>query len=377
MVVDICDNLLLTFNYFDLIMTSIKVKTRLDGARVWLQVICGRKVRKVLVDGQREKVRRALMRMHRVVRQLEEVGTEYAVEDVVAGYKEWMGRYGLLGFMQSVIDTLRGRTAANYVATLRSFKKFRGCEDVMLDCLTPALMAEYEAWLKSRGVCRNTSSFYLRILRAVYNRAVAEGAIDDMKPFAKVYTGVDKTTKRAVTLSTLKAMCRLKLSAPLAYARDMFLLSFYLRGMSPVDMAHLRQTDLRGGSVVYRRRKTGQQLSVAWTAEMQVVVDRYINKVSGQHLLPIMPVEGKYESQVARINRGLKKISARLGLTAPLTLYAARHSWASAARDNGIAISVISEGMGHTSETTTRVYLTSISSSVIDRANAMILKKLQ
>ena len=57
-------------------------------------------------------------------------------------------------------------------------------------------------------------------------------------------------------------------------------------------------------------------------------------------------------------------------------LYKARHSWASIARSQNIPLSVISEGMGHDSEATTRIYLASIDSAAVDRANGLILGKL-
>ena len=63
-------------------------------------------------------------------------------------------------------------------------------------------------------------------------------------------------------------------------------------------------------------------------------------------------------------------------MTIPLTLYVARHSWASAAKAKGIPLSVISEGMGHNSETTTQIYLASLDTAVVDRANSIILKAL-
>ena len=76
------------------------------------------------------------------------------------------------------------------------------------------------------------------------------------------------------------------------------------------------------------------------------------------------------------VNRNLKAIGKKLGLTLPLTMYVARHSWASIARDEGIPISVISAGMGHDSESTTQIYLASIETQVIDKANKKILKLL-
>ena len=63
-------------------------------------------------------------------------------------------------------------------------------------------------------------------------------------------------------------------------------------------------------------------------------------------------------------------------ISVPLSMYCARHSWASAAKGKNIPISVISEGMGHDSEATTQIYLASLDNSVVDKANAQILKSL-
>lgn len=54
-------------------------------------------------------------------------------------------------------------------------------------------------------------------------------------------------------------------------------------------------------------------------------------------------------------------------------LYIARHTWASIAKSKNIPISVISEAMGHDSESTTRIYLASLDTSVIDKANKLII----
>lgn len=66
-----------------------------------------------------------------------------------------------------------------------------------------------------------------------------------------------------------------------------------------------------------------------------------------------------------------------VGINIPLTLYVARHSWASVAKAKGIPLSVISEGMGHDNESTTRIYLASLDTSIVDKANALILKSLK
>lgn len=275
------------------------------------------------------------------------------------------------------------RTAETYRATLNSFMKFRKGEDIPLDSITSETMEEYEAWHKARGVAPNTISFYTRILRAVYNRAIEQGVIQNRNPFRHVYTGVDKTVKRALPLPLLKKirMLDLTLFPALDYARDMFLMSFYLRGMSFIDMSYLRKTDLKNGYVTYRRRKTGQQLIIGWTKEMQAILDKYHENQSA-YLLPIIRKSGTderctYRNVSYNINHNLKKIAEMVGITIPLTLYVARHSWASAAKTNRIPLSVISEGMGHDSEATTRIYLTSLDTSAVDKANSLIIRSIK
>lgn len=206
--------------------------------------------------------------------------------------------------------------------------------------------------------------------------------MENKNPFRHVYTGIDKTVKRALPLSVMKRIKALDMSLnpALGFARDMFMMSFYLRGMSFIDMAFLRKTDIKNGYVIYRRRKTGQQLTIEWTPEMQVILDKYPANPT-QYLLPIIKTEGINERWAYRnigynINHNLKKIGRMVGIGVPLTMYVARHSWASAAKAKGIPLSVISEGMGHDSETTTQIYLASLDSSIVDKANSIILKSL-
>lgn len=289
-------------------------------------------------------------------------------------------------FMEGIIANLKQngkvRTSETYTSTLKSFKKFREGADVKLEHLTADIMEAYEAWLKGRGLTPNTISFYNRILRAVYNRAVERDLIVNRHPFRHVYTGVGKTVKRALPLAAIKRIKALELAddQALDYARDIFMMSFYLRGMSFIDMAFLKKTNLKNGRVTYRRRKTGQCLTIQWTGEMQALLDKYPENES-QYLLPIIKRAGvnercAYRNAGYRINRALKKIAAKTGIAMPLTLYVARHSWASAAYAKGVAISVISEGMGHDSEATTRIYLATLDTSAVDRANSLLIKAI-
>ena len=331
-------------------------------------------------------ITRDVLRLEHIIRDLTLKGT-CSADAIVDGYRKQTSTQSFFNFMDSVIGQLkrlnRERTSETYSAALSSFMHFRRNKDVQLDDMDADLMMEYEAWLKAKDVSLNTISFYMRILRATYNRAVEKGLTVQKHPFKHVYTGMDKTRKRAISLKDIKRIKEIDLSGKPHWelARDMFLFSFYTRGMSFIDMAYLKKSDLKNGILSYRRHKTGQQLHIRWESCMEKIVAKYAAGCSGEYLLPILKLPSKklrsqYKSTLFRINKYLKETAKLCGIATPLTMYVSRHSWASIAKSKNIPISVISEGMGHDSEETTRIYLASLDGSVIDKANLLILKDL-
>lgn len=233
-------------------------------------IIVGSSERSNLLLSLQERMEWDLKRLDMIVHQLDNRKAGYTADDIVASFQNNTEGQSLFNFMQGIIARLKQmgkiRTAENYSCTLKSFMQFRRDRDVLLSEIDSDLMQLYEAYLHGKGAVRNTSSFYMRILRAVYNRALEKELMEQRNPFRHVYTGVDKTVKRAVPLSAIKRMKNLDLSLQpnLEFPRDMFLFSFYTRGMSFVDMAHLKKKDLQNGFLSYRRRKTGQQLVIRW-----------------------------------------------------------------------------------------------------------------
>ena len=290
------------------------------------------------------------------------------------------------------------RTMLHYKATLNSFKRYRGNKDISLSEIDAEAMRSYEVYLHHTAeVCRNTSSFYLRILRATYNKAVAKGLTPQQHPFTDVYTGIAQTRKRAIPTESVSRIKRLDsvndLTPKEEMARDTFLMSFYLRGISFIDLAHLRKSDLKDDYLHYTRSKTGQHLTIRWEEKMQELMEKYQAQTdTSPYLFPFLVDYGiksqdktidkiredvrQYHNAEARISYHLRKLGAKIGVKGKLTLYVARHSWATTARDKNIPISVISEALGHHSETTTQIYLNSIKSSAVDDANAKILSAL-
>ncbi len=394
-------------------MTSIKVKFRpstVDGKEggLYIQIIHNRVVRQLNTDykvfaeewdaesesvivsgnssnlllGIQERLAWDVSLIEKVVRLLETVRRRFTADDVITMFHKLTKESSLFTFMHGVIAQLKQlgkvRTSETYTTTLNSFMAFREDQDVPLDGICSDLMLMYEAYLKARGVRMNTISFYMRNLRAVYNRAVEKRLSPQNNPFRHVYTGVDKTVKRAIPIKDIKALKEVDLSMKpsLDFARDMFMFSFYTRGMSFVDMAYLRKTDLQNGILTYRRRKTGQELTIKWEKCMAEIIAKYPENQT-DFLLPIITKQDnerrQYDNALHLVNYRLKELSTKLKLQRLLTMYVARHSWASVAKAKNVPLSVISEGMGHDSEATTQIYLASLETSVVDKANKMIL----
>lgn len=400
---------------FITIMATIKVKLRLSSVTgragtIFYQVTHRRATQQITTnirlqpnewDAMREQVAvsvadRSIIQnridsdtalLKRIVKDLENSGATYSVGDIIKRYKSPECHVSVLDFMQNQIRLMRNAnrlgTALNYEKTMKNFAEFLGGVNLPFSAMTEQLIADYNAFLVQRGMVRNSISFYMRIMRAVYNKAVRQRLVEQSHPFTEVYTGIDRTRKRAVSESVISQLYKLKLAegTPLALARDIFIFSYCTRGMAFVDIAYLKKDNIQNGVICYARRKTGQLLSVRIEPSIQRIIDRYSSALS-PYVFPILTSydtkEAYEEYQVAinNHNRLLRRLSKMLPAGCKLTSYTSRHSWATAARNHNVPISVISQGMGHTSEQTTQIYLTMLENSVIDDANQGLIRSL-
>ncbi len=331
-------------------------------------------------------IQQDLARLGKIARDLEKRDSNAHVSEILAEYRRTGDGKSFFGFMEGVIGRLerlnRSGTACNYRCALESFRRFRRGVDVLLENIDCPMIEDYEAYARDRGMAPNSTSFHMRILRAVYNRAVGGDLVWDRKPFRTVFTGTERTRKRAISIKEMRRIRGLDLTGEphLKFARDVFLFLFFCRGMSFIDAAYLKHSDIHGDVISYRRHKTNQLLHVRVVKELADIIEAYRVEDS-PYVLPIMaPGDGagrkQYSAAIHRINKHLKVIGAMAGLRLPLTTYVSRHAWATIARNKNVPINVISEGLGHDSERTTRIYLASMDMSALDRVNDMIIKSL-
>ena len=151
-----------------------------------------------------ERIDWDIKRLQSIINQLENKRVKYTADDIISTFQKQANEQSLFNFMQGVIAQLqqmgKQRTSETYRCTLKSFMQFREDKDLLLEDIDSDLMLMYEAYLRGRGLTKNSTSFYMRILRAVYNRAVEKDLTTNRNPFKHVYTGIDKTIKRAIPL---------------------------------------------------------------------------------------------------------------------------------------------------------------------------------
>lgn len=336
-----------------------------------------------------KELKREYKRILLRIKELENRGECFTVNDLVESRKKDVSYFYLLQYTELQIARKRKKEkegiAVAYQSTYVSLKKYMNTlserkKDVNMHEVNYSFVMGYEDFLYAQKLSENTVNYYLRNFRTLYNAAIKDGYRQHGdSPFAYVRTRACKTVKRALSKENMRLLSSLSISnSPyLEFSRDLYLFSFYAQGMAFVDIAFLNKKNIYGGLLTYSRRKSKQLIHIVVTPQMQKLIDKYSN--DSEYLFPIIDplnkeqsVYKQYRLALGRINRYLKKLAAGLNLRIPLTTYTARHTWATLARDSGAPLSVISAGLGHTSEEMTRIYLKDFDQSVLAKVNSLV-----
>ena len=277
------------------------------------------------------------------------------------------------------------KTALNYGSAYRSFVSFLRNKERMstlkFSQVTSELIRRYEFYLiEERKIRRNSSSFYIRILRAVFHKGLVYYDLNLPNPFRSVYAGVDTTVKRAVDVNAITKLIKYQSeNEQLNFTKDAFLFCFLARGMAFIDFVKLQKSDCQNGRIIYRRSKTRRLLSIKMNTMMVEIINRYADPKS-EYLFPVLKTptfsQLAYEKALQHYNYHLRKLAEEIGVDS-LTSYVARHSWATQASRLHIPTRVISESMGHSNERVTAIYLASLDNHEIDMANKKVLDKIK
>ena len=254
--------------------------------------------------------------------------------------------------------------------------------------ITPEWLDRYEAWLRAKGNQETTLSLLFRTLRSVYNKAIqAKCAPKENYPFKefKISKFNTKTKKRAISkeeiLKFRQAVPRIGQHQYIELSKDIFFFSYLCGGISFVDLANLQAANISEGRLQYKRQKTGKEINVGIPAEAASIIAKYASQNKG-YLFPILddsvhitPIQkqNRIHKMLGKVNKCLKLIAAQLGISANLTTYVSRHSFATVLKRSGIEIALISEILGHSDLSTTQIYLDSFEKEQVDAAMQNLL----
>ncbi|AHW62325.1 Site-specific recombinase XerD [Draconibacterium orientale] len=345
----------------------------------------------------KSRLKNAVLLLKTIITDFENRHVQFSLTDVENKYKLSGSKEMFFQYTDDIIQSLRksGKkgNAIVYKNCLDSISAFRSGKDISIENIDYHFIKRFQKYLEQKVVIINkgksnevkkkltvnTISVYLRTLRAIINKAIKEGLIEEASyPFKNISIKTQKTRKRAVNKDVIKLVEDLDVDKSLQLYKDLFMFSFYNRGMNFVDMAFLKVSNIKNGRIEYTRQKTGQQFSIKMTDKARAIIIRYNDlKQPDSHIFPIIYRKDKeyldYRNAMRLMNKKLKKISEILKLDVPLTTYVSRHSWATIAKRSGISTAIISEGLGHESEETTQVYLDSFENDVLDDANELII----
>ncbi len=293
-------------------------------------------------------------------------------------------------FVNRLVKAGQIKNAEVYKDTKRNLSHFIGAKKIHFSDIDVQFVNSFEEFLNSNGKGGNTIYIYLRTLRALINKAIKEEVCSEKYyPFKKYslskYSNI-KTKKRAIDKEDIERIKNLKLSKHkhLVDAKNIFLFSFYCRGMNFIDIALLKWKDFKGERLNYRRMKTRDLFSIEILEPVKKILKyyrpiTYINKES--YVFPVLNeghitpqgIHNRRVKMLRKINSDLKEIAELAEIKTELTTYVARHSYATVLKKSGIPISIIKEAMGHDSEKTTQIYLESFGNSILDEASKSIL----
>ena len=251
---------------------------------------------------------------------------------------------GFITYANSRVEKLKdeGRyDAANKLKMyLRKFVTYLGKNEIPFKDFDALLIRNYHTWLKNQELGRNTISLYIRNLKRIYRLAVDEGIATESHPFKDMDVSYhikkmkDRNRLTPEEVMRLRYMDTSGLRPSALFARDLFLFAVLTKGMTGRDMFYLTKNNLKDGALTYTSKVNGKQETVRWNGFLQEIVDKY-TQPDTPYLFPVITSEEpkeqwrQHNAAIHTINWNLRKIGKTFGLSFPLNLTVARHSWES------------------------------------------------
>lgn len=255
-------------------------------------------------------------------------------------------------------------TIVTYNTSLKAIGSYCDLNELRLESINTKWLRGLQTHLLKRNKI-NTVALFLSRLKRIINCALDEELIS-VNPFRSIKIRTEETEKRCLSINELVKLRDMKLNGLMEYARDMFMLSFYLLGMNSSDM--YKASPAKDGRLHYRRSKTGKLYDVKVEPEAAALIEKH---AGNGFLLSLSERYSSVTPMTIILNKALKK------LIPGISMYWARHSWATIAADLNVPVDVISLALGHSfGLKMTSVYIKP-NIAKVDAANRLVLDHLR
>jgi integrase/recombinase XerD len=272
-------------------------------------------------------------------------------------------------------------TASNYRCSKNSLKLFK--PNLSFFEITPEFLMSYEKHVLKKGKSITTVGIYLRPLKSVINRVIADEILpkDYSQPFGsksklKYQIPTSKNTKKALSAQEIKLLFEYDTTEVgwKSKALDFWKFSYLANGMNMKDISLLKYGDIKGDFIEFVRAKTintnrtVSPIKVYLTDHIKEIIEKYGQKNKSPNCLIFTIINMKDDLKKQRadlqqfikmVNKYMRAITEELSIEKDCTTYTARHSTATILKRSGADIQMISEALGHSSISTTRAYLDS------------------
>lgn len=268
-------------------------------------------------------------------------------------------------------------TSAFYKGTLSLLKRYIK-HDVPIKEVTVEWLNGLEKFIL-KTANQTTVAMNMRNIRATMNIAKQVGVIRESDyPFGRGKYQIKESSgkKKALNKKQLKAIAEYSDgSMTTEFYRDLWLFIYFCNGLNVADLISLKFSDIQNGEISFIRKKTKdrtrdvKRIYAAITPEMYSIINKWGNDPKKSiYIFPFLkPGDSAWEHEKKKknltklINKRMKMIGEKLNL-GKITTYVARHTYATVLRNEGVPISIISPMLGHSSVSTTEIYLADLES---------------
>ncbi|MDR2773304.1 MAG: site-specific integrase [Tannerella sp.] len=289
---------------------------------------------------------------------------------------ESSGTADFFGFAANYIDQIRAkRTKAIYESTITKIKGFTKNNSISFEDINYQYLRQFDSYLSESGSGVNTRSIHFRNIRALFNRAIDDEMIGQtLYPFRKFKIKTEQKDTVCLTACQVRALYEREFKTEsLRMARDYWMLSFFLCGISPIDLFYLKNGKSTISFVRQKEKnKPHETIKLFIQPEAQLIIDRYKADEKFDYLLKFESKYTSYEIFKSFVSKKIREIAQIIGVPG-LTMYWARYSWATIADSIGIDEKTISKGLGHVDKTIAGRHYIAFDWSKVDRANRQVI----